>query len=525
MFRKTLTVLAVLLLSCAFAFANGQDEKSGENAKMEISWVTWISEPVNESTFVEEVMEKAFPDVDLKLIAFERNTFTDQLNTRAAGGDIPDIIYRYGSGDTRDYVKQGILTEVPIELVKKNAPDMFQDAVEFGTAVWMSTYIDGKNYGIPFVQPKQTFPFTGGWRMDYLEAVGITKLPETIEEMEEAFTRLTFDDPDDNGRDDTYGATMRGKDWPDGMFMSLYGAYGVFPFAKMITDQGGIVPGYAHPNFKLIVKTLSRWYEAGIIDPEFMTTDWALLKEKWYNGRIGYVPSSTWYRYYEGTELYDGLKEVDPTAEISMGPAVKGPQGLYGYPGWGKATSNTCFGIHLSEDMHKLEKAMHVVNETMSDSELYTLTHWGEEGVHWERNPENGGPRFLGTYADAQKRGPLGTGFFYSMPGTWENQKNFERDDFDELTKYAVDRNVEPEKQYTYLISMGDEDIRKLELDMGPKWKDWYIRFIIGDADVDSQWDEYMAELNAAGLGEIITAYSDAYGEVGDTLADIESQF
>lgn len=277
--------------------ANNNDEsKEQEDTpkdRTKMTWATWVAGPVDENSYVEQVLEETFTDVDFELWAFERATWQDQINTRVAGGDIPDIIYRDSLGVVVDYVKQGILAEVPYDLVKEHAPNVFSASLDYGEEVWLACNVDGKNYGLPIMQPDQTRGFTNAWRKDWLDNVGIDKVPETIEEFEEAFTKFVKEDPDGNGEDDTYGLSFGGKDVSGYLFMSIMGAYGIFPGQWMLQPDGTVKSGLVTEEAKEALTTLNRWYSEGLIDPEFVTTDNAILKQKWANGKVGYMTFGT----------------------------------------------------------------------------------------------------------------------------------------------------------------------------------------------------------------------------------------
>lgn len=54
----------------------------------------WVSSSVEEDNGAEERLMERMPNVEIDFMPFERATWQDQINTRVAGGDIPDIIYR-----------------------------------------------------------------------------------------------------------------------------------------------------------------------------------------------------------------------------------------------------------------------------------------------------------------------------------------------------------------------------------------------------------------------------------------------
>jgi len=503
----------------------GNNEKEDTpKEKIKITWAAWVLGPVDDNSYAEQKLEEVFSDVDFEFWAFERATWQDQINTRVAGGDIPDIIYRDGQNVVIDYAKQGVLAEVPIELVKEYAPNVYKASLDYGAEVWLACNVDGINYGLPIMQPAQTRPFTNAWRKDWLDKVGIAKIPETIEEFEEAFKKFVNEDPDGNGQKDTYGLSFRGKD-AGSLFMAIMGAYGVFPRHWMLQPDGSVKYGFTTEGAKQALTTLNHWYKEGLIDPEFVTTDNAILKQKWANGKIGYLTYGTWYRLIPGGEYYEALKAVDPNAEIVMGPAPKGPEGRYGYMNWGTITSSISFGKHLEKEPDKFHKAIQIVDKVMSDKELYGNVKFGKEGEHWARNPEHNGVEPIPPYNDVQKTGPIGNNFFESVLGIPEVQDFYARKDEPELYKYAVDGNViEGEHYFNWINLFIDPEVNKQTADTGPLAIKWAIDFITGAKPIE-QFDQFVKEWEAAG-GKLLTEEANrAYQEGKAEIEKIKEQF
>ncbi|NSW92701.1 MAG: hypothetical protein HPY74_19000 [Firmicutes bacterium] len=539
-------VLTLLLISVMFAGCGGQGTSSdkvqqtdsgkdtgtqssnkGETSKekTKFTWATWVLGPVDNNSYAEQKLEEAFPDVNFEFWAFERGTWIDQINTRVAGGDIPDIIYRDSQGVVVDYAKQGILAEVPYGLVKEHAPNIYKASLDYGQEVWLACNVDGKNYGLPIMQPSQTRPFTNAWRKDWLNNVGITKVPETIEEFEDAFKKFVNEDPDGNGQKDTYGLSFRGKDLGSYLFMAIMGAYGVFPGQWMLQPDGSVKWGITTEGAKQALITLNRWYKEGIIDPEFVTTDNAIIKQKWANGKIGYMTFGTWYRWIPGGEYYEALKAVNPNAEMVMGPAPKGPEGRYGYMNWGTITSSITFGKHLEKEPQKLQKGIQIIDRVMSDKELYANIKFGKEGEHWSRNAEHNGVEPIPPYNDLQKTGIIGSNFFGSLAGTPEVQSFYSRKDEPELYKYAIAGNVKNGKDYfTWISLFTNPEVSKQAQDAGPISIKWAIDFIIGAKPID-QFDQFVKEWEAAG-GKLLTEDANrAYKEGAVRIEEMKKQF
>ena len=66
--------------------------------------------------------------------------------------------------------------------------------------------MDGQIIGIP---RSRAIGRNGlGYRTDWAEAVGITEAPKTVEDVYDMLYKFTYDDPDGNGANDTYGLEM-----------------------------------------------------------------------------------------------------------------------------------------------------------------------------------------------------------------------------------------------------------------------------------------------------------------------------
>lgn len=123
--------------------------------------------------------------------------FDTQIQGRAASRDLPDVFIN-DSGSLGTYVSQGWV--VPVDPESVAGHDQISDAN------WELTRgLDGEHYGIPFSRQA----FVTVVRRDWRENVGLP-VPETWEDLTELADAFANDDPDGNGRDDTYGMVVPG---------------------------------------------------------------------------------------------------------------------------------------------------------------------------------------------------------------------------------------------------------------------------------------------------------------------------
>jgi multiple sugar transport system substrate-binding protein len=121
-----------------------------------------------------------------------------QLQTRAASKTLPDIIIN-DSTALGSYTAQGYLREFDPSSVtgKDQIPDK----------LWEETKgLDGKNYGVPFSRQTMVTMIRKDWR----EKLGMA-IPKTQQELQALAAAFASQDPDGNGKADTYGMTVPGS--------------------------------------------------------------------------------------------------------------------------------------------------------------------------------------------------------------------------------------------------------------------------------------------------------------------------
>lgn len=494
---------------------------TGERTK--ISWAMWVSSSVEEDNGAEERLMERMPNVEIDFMPFERATWQDQINTRVAGGDIPDIIYRDSQNVVAQYVKQGIICEVPISKAKEYAPNIYEATKEYGEEVWLAAYADGKNWGLPIMQPSVIAPFSNHWRMDMLEKVGVTEVPTTIQEAEDVFLKIIATDVNGSGSNDTYGLTFRGKDASANLFASIFAAYGVLPSKWMVNDDGTITFGWMRDEIKDGLELLRRWYDMGIIDPEFVTTDNAIFKQKVAGGNIAYHTFATWGRAQAPQgEFYLDAISGDPNARLEVGPALKGPNGDYGYMTWGSITSSTTFGSHLAKDEEKLNLCLQVVDFVSANTDDAEYVRYGVEGTDWERD-ENGAKVDL-YVSDVNKQAQFGSVMLDSTPGVPALQDRYQRTDNAEWGRYALEGTLVPGESYIDWASFfTDTEITSVSADIDPEFLSGIIDIITGTRPLDD-YEVIRQKWYDAGGQALTDEYNLAYQEGGAIMDGIIAQ-
>lgn len=360
-----------------------------ESREVEISWMPLPRYPNGlEGAYGERVLEERF-NVDIKPILMDQAGYGQRKPMQFAAGNIPDIVWDGNPSDVHKDIHHGCIRPIPLELIQKHAPSYFKLISEHAPIGWLYTDFAGENWGLPIIWAEGGLPTPGVWRKDWLKAVGIDKDPETIEEFEEAFRRFTFNDPDGNGKDDTYGLTNTTVGWHL-MFSEFFGAFGVLPF-DWIERDGAIIWGGVSPEAKEALALLRRWNEEGLLDPEWVTDglgEKRRLKEKLMNGRIGYAYSMAVFDEFDTQtpkSLVNVITQLNPDAAVVPAQLPVGPSGVRGVRNWGTASNIYVAGPGVIDDPLKLIRTLKIFDYQVGSGEaVYLESMYGQQGKHWD---------------------------------------------------------------------------------------------------------------------------------------------
>lgn len=355
--------------------------------------IRWLGIPsyigARPSNWITCHLEERF-NVDLQPIILDWNANDKRKPLMFAAGDIPDVIWEGDPLQVRRNVEQGFVIEVPYEVILEHAPTYVRQLNEFGREAWLYADYAGRNYGLPTFAAAATRPRPGVWRRDWLEAVGIDKIPETVDEMHEALYRFRHDDPDGNGRQDTYGMTPQAQHWSL-LFADVFAAHGLLPF-DFIERDAKLVWGGIQPEAKDVLAMLRQWNQEGLFDPDFPLappqTDQSLL-----DGKVGYSYDAASYELLDTgrpDSLASTLAKLHSGAELVASKSLRIAGGEPTGRAWGGAAHVIQFGQPLADQPGKVIRVLQMFEAFATDTPLYLASRTGEQGEHWEFTAEQG---------------------------------------------------------------------------------------------------------------------------------------
>ncbi|SFA75036.1 putative aldouronate transport system substrate-binding protein [Cohnella sp. OV330] len=499
------------------AGASASASASGEKMKLMV-W-NFDADKTNLNGYaMNAIREKLGVDLDFYTSTNDPDAIREKLLLQIASGDIPDWWKEVPFADADKFADQGAAAEIPLELLEKNAPN-YMKWMEKNLGPDPMRYVrrpDGKIYSLPVLWTLASSSEVLGYRKDWLEKVGIAKTPETIDEMGEALTKFRNDDPDGNGKKDTYGMTAvtTSGQGPSiaAIFSPVFGAYGVYPGATVDMD-GKAVRGEVEPGAKEALTTLNKWFKSELIDPEFFVNKDTNLDDKVISSKVGVVARS-WWEFIQPEAFFSGkyyvkLREQVPNAEWALSSGPKGPDGKSGITeGNPMLGTGIQFGIQLEKDQAKMAKYLQMFDATSFDMDLFTKIKYGKEGVTYEHKAD-GSYVYLPPYDKEEERTKFGIGPYYHAPASFN--------DYDFQAPFMTRKDLMPVKEEAASKGIGKYDfMTPLNKPVYTEFKDAldqmtiknYINFITGRRPI-GEFDAFVAEWKKAG-GEQVLAEAQA---------------
>lgn len=437
----------------------------------------------------------------------ESGTWTEQKNIALVGGEYGDIILRDDTQATTDeetYGPQGIFLDLT-DLIDQYAPNIKAMMEKYPDVKAAMTSLDGKIYGLPYVFHTATVQgHTGFFSEKWMKNVGIDKVPETTDELYEMLK--AFKEQDANGNGDPndeipftcVGLTTTIRDLlipaftglPDGLSFN-------------VDDDGNVVYAPATAEYKDFLLYANKLYEEGLLDVEFSTQTSQQWQAKVKADQCGvYSGSPTTL----DPSVTDNQLSLPPlTSPTNDEKVVKQP--LYLYPGRAFITDKCQDPVAAI----RLLDMFYATEENAVEGFCGTTLFAGYEGEHWQ-------------YTDDTKTAyewidPI-TGFGdinqtvsvnMELPGLLEFEATPVGSPLMEMKCEQVKEMQAPyynlKNAYPSNVRFTAEESERgnvIENDLYNQVVMMTTKFITGDADIESGWEDYLASLDQIGLPELL---------------------
>lgn len=279
-------------------------------------------ESLNDNVMTRWGVEKLGIKIETTLLGGDAGNYNTKLRLALTGSEkLPDLIPVYDTSLASDLIQSGQVRDIT-EDIKNFMPDRLKEIYKQYPTTFNPVIQDGKVYGMA-ISPNLTEGEVMLIRQDWLDRLN-SKAPTTIDEFEKVIAAFTNNDPDGNGKKDTYGFDFSGKDsyntgWVSDPVM-IFSAYtGKSLPGQWYNDNGKLTYGSVAEGNKEALAKLRDWYSKGYLNKELATQGaWDALAD-FTEGKAGIIIGRPW--------LYGSVKDVEkniPGAKIAAYPTIKG---------------------------------------------------------------------------------------------------------------------------------------------------------------------------------------------------------
>ncbi|MEH7275029.1 ABC transporter substrate-binding protein [Neobacillus vireti] len=475
-----------------------------------------------DGNYVQKRLEDQF---NIKIINTKSDTWnTDQVNLMVASGDLPDTFaFTTGGKTAQELYDSGLTRTIPKEMLEKYAPNYMKMLSENPPGPKRNLKQGTDNEYLQLIGQYSNvdgLPWGPTFRLDWLEKLGIeppgeikqvgpsggrekiyfTEAAYTIDEVEEILKAFTFDDPDGNGKDDTYGISPYNNQihWS----ASLMGAFGIAPGYNFMED-GKLVQTEVSKKYKEFLKLMAKWYKMGLIDPEFTTLDNNKSWEKYKQGKIGYYIAQPAYiamdDWAKGRAPQNIVENPNSTAKLLATAPEIGKDGQQGVGAF-IPVGNLADAFYVSKDVtdEELVRILQIFDYINFESEA-RWTLFGEVGVHsdWEGTPEKSALKVRPEFAKEE-----GNSGFWAYNFRTYDKERVQWFTSEYTMKLKNDFYAREDVQEKMLIRPYKNDVlneTKLR-DVTKRYSgqlttivdEFRMKAIVGEVDIDKEWDKYV---------------------------------
>lgn len=365
------TALALSTALLATACSGGDEQASADELTMMVPLFGTAPDPAGEmQQSVEKLIGKK-----LKITWVPNAEYGDKTNVTLASDKIPQVMVIQGEKGA-SFVKAaeaGAFWDLTDKL------DAYPNLKPADPQTAKNSRVNGKVYGIYRVRPLLRSAVV--IRKDWLAKLNL-KAPKTVEDLHAVAKAFTEQDPDGNGKKDTYGLII--PKWP-GNYSSAS------PYDVIETwfgapngwgeRNGKLVQGFDTPEFLAANRWLKTWVADGLINPDFATLDTGDWNNPFVQGKGGMIIDVN----VRATALLDLFKEKDPKDfdKVEMVGNLVGPDGKkfsYPFTGYNGVISISKQQIRTEEQLAEVLKVL----DKLASKEGQVLLTNGIEGRNFK---------------------------------------------------------------------------------------------------------------------------------------------
>ncbi len=309
---------------------------------------------------------KDYTGTTLDVTWVPQDAFEEKINTLMASQQLPQVTV------IREIRSSGFINAARSGMFWDLSPyiDQFENLSKIDKTVLTNVQTDGKQYLIPRI--RHTARMGGIIRTDWLENLGM-EMPTTIDELHDILYAFTYNDPDQNGVDDTIGVSMNDSELKnDTTLLTVYkGGCNEW----QVNDDGSFSAKYETDIYTDVLTTFHDWYAEGLINEDFPINDDELTN--FTSGRAGMMFLGN---LEDATTRMNNLAAINPDATTDVFQILTeepgGEQHIVGFQGYTGCIAIPTTSVTTEEELLSILSFL----DKLGDPEMCDLFNYGIEG-------------------------------------------------------------------------------------------------------------------------------------------------
>jgi putative aldouronate transport system substrate-binding protein len=483
-------LVCILSLCAAVVFATGQADTTGKAAasatpdfskRVSIEYMGWSNQGLDGKDSVFKVLEKKF-NMDLKYTSVPNGEYQNFSSLRLASGDVPTMFKTMIPNDAGLSIYRQFLDDKLIVNVTRYIDRFgFKNLDALLKSDWAQPLREKDGF---YLVPNKIGPAMQAMfvRQDWSDKLNL-KEPRTYDEYRNYLQTIVSADPDGNK---AIGLTVVGIGGLEHVISAFSGKSGNWVKVNGEWMHKSLVPG-----FKQGLAYSADLYAKKLLDPEFALMNNTTIQEKLTSGRAAALilnGTAAWWRPMEtALTSYKKTAKLGAFRAWPAGPAGEVKQG-----------GSNFFGVvHISSKASEDQRtrALAFMDWTLTD-ECLDLFYYGIEG---EQHKVVNGVKVVDEPAKQKITFGRDLYLFYDLI--------YNTSQYRYLTIEPLKANYEWLAKHTAadeLVGLSNDVTIETAPTINDVYNKWMVDFIRGKADINTQWDKYVADLKNAGYDRYI---------------------
>lgn len=479
---------------------------------VEINWLGAYASNVTikENTQTELLLEERF---NVKLNPMTEAT-KDTMETYIGSGDILNatVFCTYLYSDLEFLDDQELIREIPEEWLYEYYPTGMKILEDFLGKEYFEKgnhLTHGKVMNVPWARTYDSSQTAMVYRKDWLDKLGL-EVPKTLDELHDVLYAFTYNDPDGNGKDDTYGISCVMQNayylWP------VFGAFGVSaPASFQQQEDGSVIYTWAQEEYRQALELMKAWYDEGLIDPECVSDDRNAMRAKWAAGTLGMIPDDiAWCNRTNATGIVPMVESVYGEGSVGLLTTLTSQYGdgdVYTFTKFPNTTTNFSAVFTASATDEQVIAVLKMLEGMASDVDLLNTCKYGILGTDYELDADGKvytDERFTTEYQ--AERGLGNTFFALAVDSPEARDMTLGKRALANLEQLGTSKKI----PYTSNFYAESETYDTYKSELKATAEEYYSHVLLGQKNLDSDWTAYLEALESLGLSKMIEEYEAA---------------